>query len=96
LPYKKLQEDEVATSRSDGSKDPGSLYKYRKGAAANLSKSSVDEREIMQVLMSVKGTWTNTPGILLWVIAGVTRLHTMFRSRTILNPPSWVLLPETL
>lgn len=44
LPYKKLQEDEVATSRSDGSKDPGSLYKYRKGAAANLSKLYMKEK----------------------------------------------------
>lgn len=43
LPYKKVQEDEIATSRSDGSKEPGSLYKYRKGAAANLSKSSLKE-----------------------------------------------------
>jgi hypothetical protein len=38
LLYKKVQEDEVAVSKSAGSKKPGSLYKYRKGAAANLSK----------------------------------------------------------
>jgi hypothetical protein len=44
LTYKKAQEDEIATSRSDGSKEPGSLYKYRKGAAANLSKSSMEEK----------------------------------------------------
>lgn len=44
LQYKKVQEDEVATSRSDRSKEPGSLYKYRKGAAANFSKSSIHEK----------------------------------------------------
>lgn len=32
------QEDEVATSKSNGPKHPGSLYKCRKGAAANLHK----------------------------------------------------------
>ncbi|KAH3307662.1 hypothetical protein KXV87_007711 [Aspergillus fumigatus] len=47
LPYKKLQEDEVATSRSDGSKDPGSLYKYRKGAAANLRHLDEHSRNII-------------------------------------------------
>ncbi|KAL4770669.1 hypothetical protein BDW60DRAFT_223770 [Aspergillus nidulans var. acristatus] len=47
LPYKKLQEDEVATSRSDGSKDPGSLYKYRKGAAANLRHLDEHSRNVI-------------------------------------------------
>ncbi|KAL2006851.1 hypothetical protein VTN00DRAFT_9519 [Thermoascus crustaceus] len=35
--YDRAQEYEIATSRSAGFKTPGSLYKYRKGAAANLS-----------------------------------------------------------
>lgn len=36
--YERAQEYEIATSKSAGFKNPGSLYKYRKGAAANLSK----------------------------------------------------------
>ncbi|KAI9043130.1 uncharacterized protein KD926_004313, partial [Aspergillus affinis] len=36
LPYNKAQEDEVATSKSEVPKNPGSLYKYRKGVTANL------------------------------------------------------------
>lgn len=36
LAYKKAQEDEIATSRSDRSREPGSLYEYHKGAAVNL------------------------------------------------------------
>ncbi|TQB71041.1 hypothetical protein MPDQ_007804 [Monascus purpureus] len=47
LPYKKLQEDEVATSKSDGSKDPGSLYKYRKGAAANFRHLDEHSRNVI-------------------------------------------------
>jgi hypothetical protein len=38
VPYYRAQEYEITTSKSAGFKDPGSLYKYRKGAAANLSK----------------------------------------------------------
>ncbi|KAF7166244.1 hypothetical protein CNMCM5623_000001 [Aspergillus felis] len=47
LTYKKAQEDEIATSRSDGSKEPGSLYKYRKGAAANLRHLDEHSRNII-------------------------------------------------
>ena len=36
--YERAQEYKIATSKSAGFKNPGSLYKYRKGAAANLSK----------------------------------------------------------
>ena len=36
--YDRAQECEIAVSKSAGFKNPGSLYKYRKGAAANLSK----------------------------------------------------------
>jgi len=36
--YDRVQEYEIAASKSAGFKNPGSLYKYRKGAAANLSK----------------------------------------------------------
>ncbi|BDD57460.1 hypothetical protein MAP00_002819 [Monascus purpureus] len=47
LPYKKLQEDEVTTSREDGSKVPGSLYKYRKGAAENLRHLDEHSRNVI-------------------------------------------------
>ena len=36
--YDRVQEYEIAASKSAGFKNPDSLYKYRKGAAANLSK----------------------------------------------------------
>ena len=38
LLYDQVQEYEISTSKSAGYKKPGSLYKYRKGAAAKLSK----------------------------------------------------------
>lgn len=37
LPYSQVQEYEKEASASAGFKERGSLYKYRKGAAANLS-----------------------------------------------------------
>jgi hypothetical protein len=39
LQYDRAQEYEIATSRSAGFKNPGSLYKYRKGAASKLSNA---------------------------------------------------------
>jgi len=36
--YDRVQEYEIAASKSAGFKNPGSRYKYRKGAAANVSK----------------------------------------------------------
>jgi hypothetical protein len=38
LAYDRAQDHEIRHSKSAGFKNPGSLYKYRKGAAANLSK----------------------------------------------------------
>ncbi|KAJ8149190.1 hypothetical protein LV165_008185 [Aspergillus fumigatus] len=40
LQYDQAQEYEIATSRSAGFKNPGSLYKYRKGAARHLDEHS--------------------------------------------------------
>lgn len=36
--YEDLREYELAAAKSAGDENPGSLYKYRKGAAANISK----------------------------------------------------------
>ncbi|RHZ55164.1 uncharacterized protein CDV56_105607 [Aspergillus thermomutatus] len=45
--YDRAQEYEIATSRSAGFKTPGSLYKYRKGAAANLKHLDEHSRNII-------------------------------------------------
>ncbi|KAL4871892.1 hypothetical protein BDV12DRAFT_183449 [Aspergillus spectabilis] len=42
LPYSLAQDHEIATSKSAGSKTPGSLYKYRKGAASKLKTPARD------------------------------------------------------
>ncbi|PYH99453.1 FluG domain protein [Aspergillus ellipticus CBS 707.79] len=53
LTYARAQEDEIRTSRSAGFKEPGSLYKYRKGAAANLRH--LDEHSRNQVMGHRRG-----------------------------------------
>ncbi|EAW21814.1 FluG domain protein [Aspergillus fischeri NRRL 181] len=45
--YDRAEEYEIATSRSAGLKTPGSLYKYRKGAAANLRHLDEHSRNII-------------------------------------------------
>lgn len=84
--YKNLRDYELAAAKSAGDENPGSLYKYRKGAAANISKevsltSSVYSNPCLQdISMSI-------PENLLWATRGVIQyfaksasnsLHSLF------------------
>ncbi|PYI07380.1 FluG domain protein [Aspergillus sclerotiicarbonarius CBS 121057] len=47
LSYARAREHEIATSKAAGYKEPGSLYKYRKGAAANLRHMDEHSRNVV-------------------------------------------------
>ncbi|PYI25427.1 hypothetical protein BP00DRAFT_490913 [Aspergillus indologenus CBS 114.80] len=59
LGYYKIQEYEVAASRSAGFRNLGSLYKYRKGAAANLRH--LDEHSRNAIMGHKRSAFMETP-----------------------------------
>ena len=86
--YEDLREYELAAAKSAGDENPGSLYKYRKGAAANISKkdppwSSAYSNPCLQDILM------NIPENSLWAINGVIPSPTTSKFRMILSPLSW-------
>lgn len=86
--YEDLREYELAAAKSAGDEDPGSLYKYRKGAAANLSKEG-SLRSSVYSNPCLQGISMSIPENLLWATRGVIPSPTTSKFRMILSQPSW-------